>query len=247
MTFLANSGDNSERQERQLNSLLEHGVDGVLLSPAEGTARAMIEDATRSGVPVVQVSRSVARSFCDTVGLDNASAAARAVRHLLDLGHRRIAFIGGTSGSSARAERLEGYSQALTSAGIAIDPALAPLAAPTRANGALLARQLLGEPTPPTAVLCYHDLMALGAMEGARAAGLRVGEDFAVVGFDDILEASLSRPPLTTLHIDAEEIGREAARCLVLRLNGDKSPPRRIIVPAHLVIRASCGSRRVSG
>lgn len=243
LTFLLNSGDDKARQEKQIASLLEHGVDGILLSPADNTTPAEVEAIALSGVPVVQVSRSVSGAGCDIVGPDNREAAREAVRHLVALGHRRIAFIGGGQGSSARRERLAGYRQGLSEAGLAADPRLEPLAAPTRANGAALARQLLEGTEPPSAALCYHDLMALGALEGAAAAGRTVGEDFAVIGFDDIVEAASSKPPLTTVHIDAAAIGREAARQLVARIGGDESPPRHLVIPAHLVVRASCGAK----
>ncbi|MBA5776024.1 LacI family DNA-binding transcriptional regulator [Stappia sp. F7233] len=242
LTFLLNSGDSTERQDKQITSLLEHGVDGILLSPAGNTTAGLVETITSSGVPVVQVSRTVAGLDCDAVGPDNREAAREAVRHLVSLGHRRIAFIGGEQGSSARRERLCGYRQGLNENGLAFHPRLEPLAAPTRENGAALARQLLEAPEPPTAALCYHDMMALGALEGAVAAGRTVGEDFAVVGFDDIVAAALSHPALTTVHIDAETIGREAARQLIARMAGDRSPPRRLVIPAHLVVRASCGA-----
>lgn len=242
MTFLVNSGDDHDRQLRQLNSLREHGVDGILLSPAEGTDGRSVSEAIESGVSVVQVSRRIADIASDTVTPDNANSAAETTRHLLKLGHRRIAFIGGTEARSARVERIGGYAHALGEAGIVVDPDLTPMAAPTRANGAALLSELMKLPDPPTAALCYHDLMALGALEAAREIQLNVGTDFAITGFDDITEAALANPPLTTVHIDAASIGRAAANRLLARMAGDDSPPQHIIIPTHLVIRKSCGA-----
>ncbi|MFC2254886.1 LacI family DNA-binding transcriptional regulator [Labrys portucalensis] len=246
MTFLLNSNDIGDRQARQLNKLMEHGVDGVLLSPADGTDLTTVQYLVDHGVPVVQVSRWVEGLSCDVVQPDNAALAAEATRHLIALGHRRIAFLGGTPSRSARVERLAGYTRALAEAGIAYDPELTPTGPPTRASGSILLRHVVGGTIPPTAALCYHDLMALGALQAARELGLRVGEDFAIIGFDDIAEAAICDPPLTTVHIDAESIGRSAAQHLLARLEGSVGPASRTIIPAHLVMRGSCGSHRFS-
>lgn len=242
MTFLVNSGDDHARQLRQLESLREHGVDGILLSPADGTGVSTVSDLLQNGIPVVQVSRWIAHEKCDVVAPDNVDIAAQATRHLLALGHRKIAFLGGMENLSARVERINGYRHALAEAGITPEPELMPTAAPTRANGASLLRTMISRSDPPTAALCYHDLMAFGAMEAARDTGLEVGRDFAIIGFDNVAEAALSGPPLTTAHIDAEEIGRTAASRLLARISGDDGSPERIIIPAHLVIRRSCGA-----
>lgn len=244
MTFLVNSGDDGSRQSRQISALMEHGVDGVLLSPADGTDVEVVRELYEDGKPVVQVSRWVADLPCDIVGPDNVAIAAEVTRHLLALGHRRIGFLGGTEGRSARIERLAGYSHAMASAGLAVDPALTPMAVPTRVNGALLLHQVMKLGNPPTAVICYHDLMALGALQAARELGLAVGVDFAVVGFDDVTEASFSVPALTTVHIDPESVGRVAATRLLARLGGDAGEPQRVMIPAHLVVRESCGGVR---
>lgn len=243
MTFLVNSNDDSDRQSRQLSTLMEHGVDGMLLSPADGTDIEAVKAALEANLPVVQVSRWVAGLACDVVAPDNVSTAAQATRHLIALGHTRIAFLGGTEGRSARIERLAGYSEALMGEGLLVEAALTPMAAPSRANGASLLRDVMRLNQPPTAVICYHDLMALGALQAAKEMGLSVGSDLAVVGFDDITEAALSRPALTTVHIDAESIGRAAAAKLVARLHGDKGPREHILIPAHLVVRESCGGK----
>ncbi|MGC2787123.1 MAG: LacI family DNA-binding transcriptional regulator [Roseiarcus sp.] len=242
MTFVVNSNDDWGRQRRQLTTLREHGVDGLLLSPADGADLSTVNELLGAGISIVQISRWLTGAPCDSVGPDNVAMAAQATRHLIALGHRRIGFIGGSEGPSARVERLKGYSEALAEAGIGLDPLLTPLATPTRANGALLLRQVTATPDPATAVLCYHDVVALGALQAAKEDGLGVGSSFAIVGFDDIAEASLSNPPLTTVKIDAESIGRVAARRLLARIEGDMGPPQRVIIPAHLLVRASCGA-----
>ncbi|SDO07450.1 LacI family DNA-binding transcriptional regulator [Ensifer sp. YR511] len=241
MTFLVNSNDDGIRQSMQIERLLEHGVDGLLLSPADGTNLEELNQILGAGTPIVQISRWLSGLSCDAVGPDNQTLAAEMTRHLLNLGHRRIAFLGGTEGRSARVERLAGYAQAMEEAELQVEETLTPMAAPTRANGALLLIEMMALESPPTAVICYHDLMALGALQAAKDMGLAVGSKFAVVGFDDITEAELSRPSLTTVHIDAENIGRAAATRLLARLEGDESPPSRIMVPARLVVRDSCG------
>jgi LacI family transcriptional regulator len=143
--------------------------------------------------------------------------------------------------SSARRDRLQGYRNALARHGLAVDEALLPTSPPTRDGGHAAIRELLAHEDPPTAALCYNDVVAFGVMLGLQAGGRMPGQDFAVIGFDDIAEAALRHPPLSTLALDPCQIGAEAARLLLERIAHPDDPPRQVILPPTLVVRASCG------
>jgi len=184
---------------------------------------------------------------------DNVLGARLAVEHLLNLGHRRIAFLAMKPGSPALRQRMQGYREALTAAGIAMRPELVEeLIDPCEEAGAegmtrLLARENF------TGLVCYNDLVAMGAMDVARAAGIRVPEDLSVVGFDDVSEAYHYEVPLTTLRFDRMHMGRRAVELVYEIRSGlvdesgfdaftaDEIVPGSEILPVELVVRGSTG------
>ncbi len=244
VVLLGSSGDAPAKQERLLGTMREYNADGLLLCPAEGTEDGTIRLLRRQRPPVVLLVRYLPAIEADYVGVDNVIGAERGTAHLIAHGHRRIAFIGGPSHSSARRDRLHGYSVALRHHGLPIDNALTPTSAPTRDGGLAAIGAVLALDDPPTAALCYNDVVAFGVMLGARAAGRVVGRDLAVIGCDDIAEAALWSPPLTTLSISPRAIGTEAADLLLERIARPNEAPRHIILTPTLRVRASCGCHR---
>jgi LacI family transcriptional regulator len=238
--LLANSAENLDKQVRLLDAMYEHAVDGVLLCPATGTRPQDIERMRHSRLPFVLTVRYVPDTAADYVGADNAAGAEAAVEHLITLGHKRIAFIGGASASSARYDRWRGYQQALEKHDLPVDPALSFIGPVTRDGGKRGLVQLLGMPNPPTAALCYNDVVALGVMIGLQSAGRTPGVDFSVIGFDDIEEAALWQPPLTTVAIDPQGIGAAAAQLLINRINDPNGENQRVILEPRLMVRSSC-------
>ena len=244
VAFIANTAEQPERQDRFLQRMREHNVDGVILCPAAGTTAELLDRLDRWRLPCVQALRFVSDGFVrdggrDYAGVDYQAGMETVTEHLISLGHRRIAFVGGTLDHSAYAARHAGFTAAMLRHGLADDLVLrCPL---TRRSGAEMADDLLNRPQAPTAALCYNDVVALGLMLGLEARGLRAGRDLAVTGFDDVPEAALSRPALTTVATSARQIGQEAARLLLRRIADPQGPPERIILPSRLVVRDSCG------
>lgn len=238
--LLGSTSDRPAKQDLLLETMHGYSVDGVLLAPAMGTTGAVIERLRRWRLPFVLVSRYLPDIETDYVGADNVAGAELAVAHLVRLGHHRIAFIGGSAHSSARHDRLQGLRNVLGREGIPADEALYVTSPVTREGGRQAIREALALADPPTAVLCYNDVVAFGVMLGLQAAGRQPGRDFDVIGFDDIEEAALWQPGLTTVAIDSKRIGAEAAHLLIERIENPDAPARRIILPPRLVLRESC-------
>jgi LacI family transcriptional regulator len=244
VALLGNAAETLGKQERLLAMMQEYRADGVLLCPVTDTSPAAIERLQQRRLPFVLFARYVDGVDADYVGADNIRGAELAAEHLVALGHRRIAFVGGPANSSARRDRVQGYHNALMRAGIAIDPTLQCVSPTTREGGHQAIRALLAQADPPTAALCYNDIVAFGVLLGAQAAGRTPGRDIAVLGFDDIAEAALAQPALTTIATSPHQIGEEAARLLLERVATPNAAVRQIILRPRLVVRASCGAGR---
>lgn len=239
-----NTWDTVTKQSWFLDTIVEHRVDGVLICPAKGTTAGELHSLQRKA-PVVLFVRSIDGFDSDYVGADDRAGAEQAIEHLVKLGHQRIAFVGGPVDSSARRERLQGYQNGLEQASLRVDIDLILRTLVTRDDGYRAILELLTRPNPPTAALCYSDVVAFGAMLGLRAANRRIGEDFAVIGFDNVSEAALWRPALTTVSIEPRQIGETAARQMLERVRDPGLPPQRTILPSRLVIRESCGMTQI--
>ena len=174
-----------------------------------------------------------------SVSAANTSGADQAMRHLLQLGHRRIAQITGPLGWVATESRRRGYRAALASAGILPDPALEVEAIPEIEPGREAAEKLLGLPDRPTAIFAFNDNIAIGAIKAARACGLRVPEDVSVVGFDDVEGATIVSPELTTVRQPLAEMGRTAVSLLNRLLEGQRFETLHVELATRLVVRGS--------
>jgi LacI family transcriptional regulator len=194
------------------------------------------------GMPCVQISRFVEGAAIDYVGNDHRRGTYLATEHLISLGHRRIVMIGGTDKVSTGVERRHGFANALTAYGIAAEPDLLVSCPPTREDAAATIREVLQRKSPPTAAVCYNDVVAFGVMLGLRQIGLEAGEDFAVAGCDDISEAALWIPALSTVRIDTNAMGEAAVQLLLRRLAEPDAPVQNIVLEPKLVVRASSGS-----
>jgi len=242
IAFLSNSDESIERQMWFLEVAREHDIEGIVVCPAEGTTAADFRRVLAWGIPCVFASRHVAGLDVDYVGPDNRRGMELATAHLIALGHRRIALIGGNLLSSTGSDRQAGYLAALRAAKIRRDDRLIVPARLTREEGRRIITELLRAQRPPTAAVCGNDIIAFGVMLGLRAAGKEPGRDFAVMGFDDIPEASLWVPPLSTVQIRQDAIGEAAAELLLARLADPAKPVARVVVEPSLVMRRTCGA-----
>jgi len=179
------------------------------------------------------------------VDVDNQSGAREAVAYLFRQGYRRVGTITGPWNMIAGADRRDGYAAALRDHGVAMDPELMAEGDFTEAGGYLAMQRLL--PRQPEAVFAASDMMAVGALRAMREAGLRVPDDVALVGFDDMPFSGQLDPPLTTVRQPIHRTGVVAVQMLIDLIERPDSQPRRIILSTELVVRASCGAGLPSG
>jgi len=239
--ILSNHYDQLDKQRNFLETLLQLGADGVIMSPAIGTPAQDIEMAQNNGLPVVFVARHVegvnVPVFCgdDTYGISLAT------NHLISLGHKCIAMVGGTDYTSTGHDRYEGYRHAMHLAGLEVKPEWRLEGPRTKQAGFEIAPQFLALKDKPTAAVCFNDLAAIGLMNGIARAGLVAGRDISVTGYDDLEEAAIATPALTTVWNGQREVGRRAARALLDLLNGIEVKNGHDLIKPELRIRQSTG------
>lgn len=237
--FLCNTDEDLAKEQEYLALLLDRRVDGVIVwgSRSEGDVLAA---AVGTELPVVTVDCHAFNGNVVNINVQNTAGARIATGHLAAAGHRRIGFLAGPVTRLTARRRLNGYLEAMTSAGL--PPFVAPLvgeAIPSVLQGYEGARQLLAAPERPTALFAYNDLMAAGALLATRYFNLRVPDDVAIVGFDDILMAAMVDPPLTTIRIQQYELGKLTGAKILELLTGRISAPETIDFPVDLHVRAS--------
>jgi LacI family transcriptional regulator len=217
-------------------------VDGVLIA-GEVDAR-WVDDAVETGTPVVLLDNHLPGTAVPAVVNDNAGGAYRATQHLIELGHTRIGFVGATVGYPFGRETRDGYRRALADAGLSPDPALERLVPIDAERAREAADALLSLAEAPSAIFAVTDLLALGIIAAAQERGLAIPQDLSVVGMDDIELAALTTPPLTTVRVAKEEMGRRAAQVLLDLVRGREVSPRVVVLPNDLVVRGTTEGRR---
>lgn len=238
--MLCNGYEDPQRQVAHLRSLIEKRIDGLVL--VAGAAQANEELAallSSDRVPVVLADHAVAGVDTDFVGLDHEATGYLATRHLIELGHRRIACVAGPLHEPSGSARLAGCRRALAEAGLALDPSLLVHGSADCQGGHDAARSLLGLDAPPSALFACNDLMALGALCAAREAGVEVPGALSVVGGDDLGVAAFAMPRLTTVAQPSHEMGRQLTELLLQRIHGDALPRRHARLQGSLVVRHS--------
>jgi LacI family transcriptional regulator len=237
--LLGTSFNSLKEQERLISTMLEHRVGGILLCPVSASSKKTVERINQLDIPVVVGIRELPNLAVDYVGLDYETGAFMAVNYLIEKGHERIAFIGGTSDSYTWEERISGYRKAHQEAGMPIDSSLICESKPTRDGGLEMIHKVMNQKNPPTAIFCFSDLIAFGVIIGLRKLGLTPGKDIDIVGFDNVPESEISYPPLTTVSSFAEKTGTKAAQLLHKRMSEPVDDRQRIIIKPELVIRES--------
>lgn len=216
-------------------------VDGVILVAAS-ILGASLAELNLQGRPCVSVGYHAPPGLGVTVHADDQQGAAAATQHLLAWGHRRIGVISAIQPITALTQRFEGFGQALAAAGVGVEPALLARGDFSPESGYAAAGQLMAQTPRPTAIFAFNDRMAMGAIRKLRDLGLAVPGDVAVVGFDDIPEAALFDPALTTVRQPALQMGATATRLLLGLIEDGAQQRSEVVLPAELVVRASCGA-----
>lgn len=242
--LFVDSAESLERQQKALRLMLEHGVDGLLLCPVKHTTLEDLSILKKGGVPLVLFSRYIPGFDADYVGGANVEGAYQATRRMIQLGHRRIVFVGGEPYTTPWLDRVKGFRRAMEEAGIELPSPWYFCSEVSVAGGDSQVDKVLQVQPKATAALCYSDTVAFGFMLGLERRGILPGKDFAVIGFDDLPESKLWRPPLATLACPPARVGSMAIRMLLERLDGDESPARRVEIQSVLIERASlCPAR----
>jgi DNA-binding LacI/PurR family transcriptional regulator len=239
--ILSNHYDSTEKQREFLETLLQLGADGVIMSPAIGTPAGDIQLCEDNGLPVVQIARSVEGTNTPVFRGDDSYGIGLATNHLIKLGHRRIAMVGGTDQTSTGRDRYQGYVAAMQKAGLDVLPELRLVGPRTKKEGFEASEAFLALEPRATAAVCWNDLVAIGLMSGIARHGYIPGKDFAVTGYDDLEEASIATPALTTVWNGQREVGRRAARALLERLSGMKPSSKQELIKPELRERQSAG------
>ncbi len=260
--IITNSEEDPRLERRAVETMLQRRVDGLLLAPTELDKVRHLEAVLASGLPIVQIDRSVRGLAADAVLIDNVGAARDAVNHLIERGHEWIGLL--TAGlaegdpiaqldavatdpvhAQTPLSRAVGYLSALRSAGLPVETRLIASASSAaryadRAEAAVAG--LLTQPDPPTAILAVDGMLTLCAFEAVQDSGLRFPDECTVLGFDDLDWTRIVRPRVTVVAQPAYDIGATAARRLLARLAGDNSPPQTLLLETSLVVRESTTS-----
>jgi LacI family transcriptional regulator len=232
-----------EIEREVIEEMIAHRVEGLLIAPVGDRSLAHLRRLAKFAVPYVLVDRTVRGVEADAVLGDSAAGARRLVEHLISLGHRRIGMIVESDDVSTARDRRQGYRAALEAAGLHVDPAIVVEATVDPGGGFDGMHRLLQMREPPTAVFTVNNLVALGAIEAVRAAGLEVPGDIALVCFDDIEYASRLYPFLTVMEQPAETFGTLGTQLLLERIESRGPERTRVVVlPGEFVVRKSCGA-----
>ncbi|MER2598691.1 MAG: LacI family DNA-binding transcriptional regulator [Caldilineales bacterium] len=258
-TIFCNTDEDPQRETNYLNLLAAQHVDGIIISPTGVHCDTLLALAN-SGVPIVQLDRRSPNITAPLVAVDNEAGSYQAIRYLLELGHRRIAYVMGIDTVSTQTERLNGWQRALTEAGVAVDEGLIVRADPRfygmqSGSGAATRRDshhglpavhqairmILQTPQRPTAIFVANNQLTLGTLYALKEYGLRCPEDISLISFDDHDWAPLFNPPLSVVRQPTHKIGLAAAE-LVMKMVKQQPVDTPPLLPVELVIRASCTS-----
>ncbi|WP_074255005.1 LacI family DNA-binding transcriptional regulator [Vannielia litorea] len=230
--------DDAARQGRQLEAFIRNGRGGLMWVPALNTPEETFDLLRAHGIPTVTFLRQSGDSL-DHVGVRNAVATETATTYLADLGHRHIAYLGGTDMTSVRRRRITGYERTLAARGLG--PAIIWPSADTKRAGLDAMLELRAAHPEVTAVVCNGDMVALGACLALTRSGLTPGREVSVVGFDDISDAAVGTPALTTMAVSPQKLGRKLAQVLMDRIREPDMPVSVSEIVAELVVRETTG------
>lgn len=224
--FIASSQHDPAKESKIVRTMLEQRTDGVIICSSSFSAQ-QGRQLCQAGFPVVVVNHQAAENFNYSIYHDDVYGSQQVTRHLIDLGHTRIAYLGNSESGRTTLDRLHGFNAAMQAARLPVRPGyLHHVPGGDPSLGAQSVAHFLTLQEPPTAVVCFNDTLAVGVLAGCRKAGVRVPEDLSVTGFDNITFAAYTHPALTTFDQPKTSIGSEAALLLLdLLQTGDGKPP----------------------
>lgn len=241
--ILCNSDEDPAKERMYLNVMQAEQVAGLIIVPAHSGNGQDLNELRQAGIPIILLDRVVKHVDVDAIKVDNEHGAFEAVTHLIDLGYRRIATIAGSRHLTTGRERYQGYRSALEAADIPLNEKWVKFGNFKTETGYDLARELMQDPEPPDAIFVANNLMSLGALRAFREQSIRVPEDVAIVGFDDLPWSGELYAPLTAVSQPTYELGKEAVNLLLGRLANPDSPVRTVVLQPRLIIRESCGAK----
>jgi LacI family transcriptional regulator len=236
--FLCNTEENKKRELAVLESLEEMRVDGLVLCSSRLDERELRNVVARHATAVL-VNRRLEGEGARSVLVDDEMGGRLTTQHLIASGHRAIGFLSGPVASHSGQQRVGGYRQAMAAAGLEVKPGWLRPCPPVVGGGKETARELLAGHPELTALVCYNDLVAVGALQACATLGRQVPGDVAVVGHDDIPLAALVSPPLTTCRVSRYELGMRAVRLLLSEISGGGDEGEELMLRPELVVRAS--------
>jgi len=217
--------------------LQQQNADGLVICPSVGTTAEDIEAIVKTGTPVTIICRDVEGATVPSVRGDDVSGMYQITRHLIDKGHRRIAFLGGIRHTSSGRDRHGGFMKAMNEAGLTPVDDIPELM--NQGDGRRAADRIAQLPEPPTAVVCFNDVIAFGLMSGFAKLGIKAGSEIAVTGYDDVDGSESWAPALTTVKNGSEQIGREAARAIHAMIVTGEAPFEHVLIAPQIELRDS--------
>ena len=239
LTVLANSNDDLHRQGKLIEAMVGLGVGGVVICPAAGSSSETFELIRARSLPYVICVRDLQDENADFIGADDYQCGVFASKHLVDLGHKNIAMIGGFQELATTRHRIAGFREVIDSRGLSVQKELILPGPPTLEFGREMAIRLVQSGQKFTAVFCYNDIVAVGVCAGLRSSGKKIAEDISVIGVDNLPESEAAFPALTTVEIYPRSIGRRSAEALIKALKNKSNRKEKVILPLQLIARAS--------
>jgi len=231
-------------QDELISSMLEHRVSGLLFFATIGTEERTFQRLREANMPVVLINRFYPFLETDYIGVDDVAAGYLATEHLIKLGHSHIAYLGGVKEFDSWKKRHTGFQNAMNDYKLSIANHDVIPAAPYMETGILLAERLLKRKKMPTAIFAFNDVLAIGLIKAFESHGVRVGEDIAIVGMDNIPEAELITPTLTSVNSYPLERGASAVKLLMDRISEGEGSQKKLILSPAIHVRESCGSHK---
>ncbi|OMH29443.1 LacI family DNA-binding transcriptional regulator [Motiliproteus sp. MSK22-1] len=239
VVMMANTSEDTHQQDKVIRTFCEHGAAGILICPVFGTTQSDLDPHISRGVPVVSVMRPIDGGECDYIAPDNINGTLAVTQHLLEQGMTRLVFLGGLPHTPVYQQRLNGFTAAVQKAGIKAENIEVIPCAPTQEAASIAIEKRIKQGEPPQGIVCYSDIVAFGACFGLDRAGLKVGQNIAVTGFDDVMACSAFSPPLTSVHVFTDQLAKLAADSLMQRLKNTDRPFSNQSVLPKVIVRES--------